>query len=342
MTAETEEFLSHYGVKGMKWGVRNAALKTMDRTGFTKAAQKNAANAHKRTAVGVAIGSTVGGGNRARRKAAKQEHKAWKKDATSSETANKVFQEAVKTSKPAFNRLNNSPAFKGKDLTKDYALAREYDRQVSQMFNDHMMAASLKNTLNKNQDRFMMFQFDRSLGMMRATEMKRLDDVQHSDDEADGFPNLRAVFNDLGHVVELIPVTEDDAFFEQMDDAADFLEHYGVKGMKWGKRKNVVREPHSEEAQSLAGVHTRAKTQKSTKMLSNKELQDAIKRMQLEQQFSQLSGNIDKTRSQKAKQFVSNMLFTSGKQGSQQLANEKAKAQFQKAFEFAAKKGAGL
>jgi hypothetical protein len=61
--ASLDDVLVHYGVKGMKWGVRKAVLNGMNRSGFTKAAQKNAANAKRRTAVGVAVGSTVGGGS---------------------------------------------------------------------------------------------------------------------------------------------------------------------------------------------------------------------------------------------------------------------------------------
>lgn len=147
-------------------------------------------------------------------------------------------------------------------------------------------------------------------------------------------------------------VTTEDPFVAQAEAAADFLSHYGVKGMKWGVRKGgvsggrsksgAVKEAASEDAERVGGLKTRAKTQKTTKMLSNKELQDAIKRMQLEQQFSQLSGNIDKTTAQKAKMFVTGMVQTSGKQGAQQLANEKTKKQFEKAFDFAVKKGMGV
>lgn len=52
----TEDFLAHYGVKGMKWGVRNAALKGMQKSGFSKIAIKNAQNSTKRTAAGVKAG----------------------------------------------------------------------------------------------------------------------------------------------------------------------------------------------------------------------------------------------------------------------------------------------
>ena len=134
----------------------------------------------------------------------------------------------------------------------------------------------------------------------------------------------------------------DDEFVAQAEAASDFLSHYGVKGMKWGQSraaKKANRESPSDEARKLGDIHTRAKSQKSTKMLSNKELQDAIKRMQLEQQFSQLSNNIDKTRREKASLFIHELVTGAGKQGSQQLANEEAKKQFRSAYETAKKAG---
>lgn len=316
MTVSTEDFLSHYGVRGMKWGVHNGTV----RDGASRSERKAA------------------------KKASKLAYKAWKKEVGGEKVANEIFQEALKTSKPAINRINNSSTFKGKDLTKDYALAREYDRKISETFNDHMATASLTRTTT-NTGRAMLYQFDRSLGMMRATEVQAV--FEHADDEA--YPDFVAEMDDLGQIVSIRRADEDE-FLEQMENAADFLEHYGVKGMKWGHRKSGGVQPAkkgrltedlSEEAERLSGVHVRTKTQKSTKMLSNKELQDAIKRMQLEQQYSQLSGGIDKTARQKASAFISGMVMTSGKQGSQQMANDQAKKQFQKAFEFAKKAGRG-
>lgn len=64
------------------------------------------------------------------------------------------------------------------------------------------------------------------------------------------------------------------------------LQHYGVKGMKWGKKKN----PASSDAARSKTVRTTAK-KKGVHTVSNKELQDAISRMQLEQNFKRLSIN---------------------------------------------------
>lgn len=71
-----------------------------------------------------------------------------------------------------------------------------------------------------------------------------------------------------------------------MSHAEDFLAHYGVKGMKWGRKKGT---PSADAAKSTA-VRTTAK-KAGVKSVSNKDLQEAINRMRLEQDFKRLSVN---------------------------------------------------
>lgn len=73
----------------------------------------------------------------------------------------------------------------------------------------------------------------------------------------------------------------------QSTDAENFLQHYGVLGMKWGKRKGP-RHPASDDA--LRAVEARMKAKNSgLQSLSNKEIQDLVSRMKLEQQYKQLN-----------------------------------------------------
>lgn len=109
--------------------------------------------------------------------------------------------------------------------------------------------------------------------------------------------------------------------------AEPFLEHYGVKGMKWGVRKSEPRvavptstshkpgdfvrakggqnQPASEDAVRVAGVRQKAKAS-TTDALSNKELQDLVTRMNLEQQYSSLMQKSD--RRSKGAKFVNKIL----------------------------------
>lgn len=76
-----------------------------------------------------------------------------------------------------------------------------------------------------------------------------------------------------------------------MSATDEFLAHFGVKGMKWGvRRSRSAKEPPSSDSATATSIKTRAKKSK-IKALSNAELQQAITRMNLEQQFKRLSVN---------------------------------------------------
>lgn len=88
------------------------------------------------------------------------------------------------------------------------------------------------------------------------------------------------------------PTTSTNTDRGRVSSVAGFLSHYGVKGMRWGSRSagKTAKESPSSESASAATIRARAKTSK-VKALSNKELQEAINRMNLEQQFKRLSTN---------------------------------------------------
>ena len=73
----------------------------------------------------------------------------------------------------------------------------------------------------------------------------------------------------------------------------DFFEHFGVKGMKWGVRRDSIRkgrrsgknnEPVSEDKKQATNYRKR-----SVDSLSNSELRRLNERLQLERQYSQLT-----------------------------------------------------
>lgn len=72
---------------------------------------------------------------------------------------------------------------------------------------------------------------------------------------------------------------------ESFEDFA--LKHFGVKGMQWGVRKGV-KAPASPDSAKANLLKTQAKKQ-GTHTLSNKELQDLVTRLNLEQQYSRLN-----------------------------------------------------
>lgn len=85
-----------------------------------------------------------------------------------------------------------------------------------------------------------------------------------------------------------------------MHEALDeVLAHYGVKGMKWGVRKDSgpqVASPSKEGYEKSASPDAKKANKdyataqlKGTAALSNKDLQGLVNRMNLEQQYSRLS-----------------------------------------------------
>lgn len=104
-----------------------------------------------------------------------------------------------------------------------------------------------------------------------------------------------------------------------------FLQHYGVKGMRWGKSKN----PSSSDAERSTSVRTAVK-KKGLHTVSNKDLQDAIRRMQLQQDFKRLSVNEKSA----VTRWISSTLLEVGKREVQQQVAKKAAG-------FVAKKAVG-
>lgn len=116
---------------------------------------------------------------------------------------------------------------------------------------------------------------------------------------------------------------------EVLEEDKEFLEHFGTRGMKWGVRKNASTGPTevvvterpgkglktsggkgqsaSEEAKGAAATRQKAKASR-VQSLSNAELQTAVKRMQLEQQFTQLSSQQSNTKVKKGSKFVKGLI----------------------------------
>ena len=71
------------------------------------------------------------------------------------------------------------------------------------------------------------------------------------------------------------------------------LYHYGVKGMKWGIRRTPAQLGHKKNNKtrgwSKDAKRANAIKKKSVKQMSNQELRELNKRMQLEREYNQLN-----------------------------------------------------
>lgn len=146
--------------------------------------------------------------------------------------------------------------------------------------------------------------------------------IQHAADSFDGTTTVELIFDDVGYITDLVPQNSAAAHSMTLDlegstemIGAMFLEHYGVKGMRWGVRKreepNAVapqatsRVPHGDKRQTKIDVkggenhpaapdaikiaQVKAKYQKSgPAALNNQELRELQERMNLEANVSRL------------------------------------------------------
>ena len=96
------------------------------------------------------------------------------------------------------------------------------------------------------------------------------------------------------------------------------LYHFGVKGMKWGVRKDRKRSVSSKRSRSDNEDYTESRDllKKSPNKLSNAELRKINERLNLEQQYS----NLTTTQKQKGNRFIDKV----GNQMKQTAANEEA------------------
>jgi ribosomal protein L29 len=83
---------------------------------------------------------------------------------------------------------------------------------------------------------------------------------------------------------------QQDNMFDEVDK---FLEHYGIKGMRWGKRRSraqIDNSPDAPEHTRARSLQTVAKTS-GIRKLTNKDLQDLNNRLNLEQSYTRLTAS---------------------------------------------------
>lgn len=138
---------------------------------------------------------------------------------------------------------------------------------------------------------------------------------------ADGVVLFVAETDELGHIIS---VRATGNAMTQAEEAENFLEHFGVKGMRWGVRKKESRvsvttgpggrirtsgghnRPPSTDAVKAARLRQKSR-KSSVKSLSNEELATLLKRMNLEKQYNDLQGD---NAFRKGTKFVRELLST--------------------------------
>lgn len=98
------------------------------------------------------------------------------------------------------------------------------------------------------------------------------------------------------------------------------LSHYGVKGMRWGVRRSLSQPSSgaSDDATRASQLQRKARTG-GTKALTNRDLQDLVTRLNLEQQYDRLR---PRRPSEKVAKFVAETLLSVGKEQASKYARD--------------------
>lgn len=262
---------------------------------------------------GIRKEKAAAGDKRAQRQIDKEDRRFVRR-ASNDITIYKVYNEGARAyNKNHLDRINNKAQYKNKDFTRDTPLRRKYYKEHHDAFIGELEKAA--NTRVSRTGNLKLGIVDRGIGADgRGLWDLSVRDVKHADDIA-----ARAVvtYDDRGHIVKIELVKTD---MTQSDPVEEFLEHFGVKGMKWGVRRAERRAAStSDDARSADDARSKVKKAGGTHALSNKELQDLVTRMNLERQFNNLK---PESKSKVAVKFVTDVLVGAGKQQATKLAQE--------------------
>lgn len=313
--------LLQYGVKGMKWGVRKADASAAYRE--TSSAVKKELNTKKLD----------------------KADKKWEKDANNLRTYFKVYNAAAqRMNDTEIARINDKPEYKNADFREDSPLRQKYYQEYADTFSRELNRQS-DALLGTNARGTKRLQWHQSVD--RAFPTATIEDVaaRHADET-----NVEVLvkFDERGHILSFKiaePIMHDGEAL-----AEEVLEHYGVKGMKWGVRRDRddspqsvsvtqkkpgtkatatggKNQPLSDDAKRTAEQKQRAKAS-TTDALSNQELKQLVERMQLEANYARLAAP-QKSAGQK---FVEGLLLGFGKQKATQVINKKLEEQLEAAL----------
>lgn len=280
-----DDILEHFGIKGMRWGVRK--------------------------------GSDQGPDKKIRKLDAKFEKLANKPDIHM-----RLWAHSVVTLKKSgdLNKINNKPQYQAAKWRLKFGVAK---KELQEKYEDEI-AGKLLQHLKKNASEIVNRSGTRQLNIevahkkakvLRASTAVWRITTQEIKQAAEGDLVIRIIRDEVGRIIDMIPEI-DKLEQSSMDD--DVLAHFGIKGMKWGQKKA---RPVSTDAKQKQSIKEEVKKNKVAS-ISNADLQTAIRRMQLEQDFKRLSVN----EKSGVSRWIASTMLEIGKKEVQSLAAKKVAA----------------
>lgn len=332
--AFVEEYLEHFGVKGMRWGLRRSPEAKAAR------AQKKEARKASRAA------------KREERRKRFEAHmdKKFEDKANDIDTKIELHNRAgdLMDSKGDIDRINAKSEYvqaaeRGLLLKDDHPVTQKYLKEYTDTYMQRLNEAAKDMGTNWSGTREYTVEpgSDSLLGFKVKTKA-----VQHADDPA----SFRVEFikDEDGMIIDFDIVEE--ALAQGALATLNVLKHYGVKGMRWGQRsvrtpvsvsqkgkklkaKGGQAQPAHSDAIRKASIG-RQKKKSGTNSLSDKQLKDYANRLELEQRVRRLEAG-DKS---PARRFVRDLLQARGKQAANEVTSELTTRQVNKVMKKEGKK----
>lgn len=218
--ATPQEALAHFGVKGMKWGVRKS-----DSGGGSGGGGERGKIRRGLTKANVATDAGAKIIREGEKKLIFLPH------ANRQQAAQRTQTRMLS----AARRVNKDPQFKGKDIKNNAELKSKYFEKLKEEAKT-IYAEELNISRTEAWGQFLNVDTSATTQQMRINAA--VDRIKHADDEnVETLMVMDFVTDDLGHVID-IKVPNKYLKHELFDDNEFTLMHYGKKGMKWGVRND--------------------------------------------------------------------------------------------------------
>lgn len=216
---EVEEFLEHHGVRGMKWGQHKGpiAASGYQRLGTVRIANYGSNKSSKKSKEELAAKDTLEVGN------------ALAKLVANSHIYSAKIEPKVSLDLSKINAKYDASKFHNDDY---YG---KYRKETRAMYEKHLQSDLPKGVYTKilshpNLDRPGYVVIGNKAGVSLETNLLTKEGFTHSDALAKSF-----VLNEIGETRSFITAMSFDEPIVHSDPVEEFLEHHGVRGMKWGQ-----------------------------------------------------------------------------------------------------------